>query len=431
MIAIVGGGLAGLAAAIELQEQNIPFKLFEAAPRFGGVLETITEGGYRLDYGFQILLAAYPSYKKLNKLGYLSGLARERLLPGMYVCSRKAKPILVADPLRRPDLLMSTLLNAPLSLRDRLKITNLRANLALRSFDSLLDSPIEGEMTLLNYLDQKGFSAEMIISFLRPFFGGVFASEALEVPASSFLFVIKAFFEGDAVFPAQGIGHFPRHLATKLPPESLFLNRPVSSITQGAGSVELSFPESPSENFEAVILATPIETSYNLLGGQGELEYGRQEYQTVYFQSTVSLYPEKAIFISSHPESYATYGAQVSNFSSSLAKDGHLISLTVLKQKYEGEALFDRVRVELEDHFPHCKGRLSPLKQFKHSKQKSSVLSQSPQAKSRLELAKSKLFGVCPERVFLAGEYLRGFSCQETALASGFEAAKGAIALSL
>lgn len=50
-VAILGGGITGLAAALRLEEadQEIDWHLYEAAPRLGGILETVQEGGYRIE----------------------------------------------------------------------------------------------------------------------------------------------------------------------------------------------------------------------------------------------------------------------------------------------------------------------------------------------------------------------------------------------
>ena len=52
-IAIVGGGIAGLAAAYELARNGDPIQttLFESSPRLGGIIETIREGGFLIEGG--------------------------------------------------------------------------------------------------------------------------------------------------------------------------------------------------------------------------------------------------------------------------------------------------------------------------------------------------------------------------------------------
>src|SRR5581483_677699 len=55
-VVIVGGGMAGLAAAFELTLKNVDFVLLEAAPRAGGVVLSEEVDGYTNDGGPDALL---------------------------------------------------------------------------------------------------------------------------------------------------------------------------------------------------------------------------------------------------------------------------------------------------------------------------------------------------------------------------------------
>lgn len=48
---IIGGGIAGLAAAYELTRRGVPFVLFEASPRLGGIVRTEYDGDLVIDAG--------------------------------------------------------------------------------------------------------------------------------------------------------------------------------------------------------------------------------------------------------------------------------------------------------------------------------------------------------------------------------------------
>ncbi|HZT75908.1 MAG TPA: protoporphyrinogen oxidase [Vicinamibacterales bacterium] len=76
-VAIVGGGISGLAAAWELTARRIPFVLYERAPRLGGVIVTDTVDGYTIDAGPDALLTQKPAALALCRE---LGLA-ERLQP--------------------------------------------------------------------------------------------------------------------------------------------------------------------------------------------------------------------------------------------------------------------------------------------------------------------------------------------------------------
>lgn len=64
-VAIVGGGITGLAAAWELAQAGVPFVLFERAPRFGGLIVTERMGPYLIDPGADGFLASKPGALQL------------------------------------------------------------------------------------------------------------------------------------------------------------------------------------------------------------------------------------------------------------------------------------------------------------------------------------------------------------------------------
>jgi oxygen-dependent protoporphyrinogen oxidase len=60
-IAIIGGGISGLAAAYELAQRGVPFVLYERARRLGGVVLTERVDGYTIDAGPDALLTQKPA----------------------------------------------------------------------------------------------------------------------------------------------------------------------------------------------------------------------------------------------------------------------------------------------------------------------------------------------------------------------------------
>jgi oxygen-dependent protoporphyrinogen oxidase len=65
MIAIIGGGITGLAAAFELAARRIPFVLLEAAPRPGGLIRTEHVDGFTIEAGPDSMLAQKPAAVEL------------------------------------------------------------------------------------------------------------------------------------------------------------------------------------------------------------------------------------------------------------------------------------------------------------------------------------------------------------------------------
>jgi squalene-associated FAD-dependent desaturase len=69
-VAIIGGGWAGLAAAVTLAEQQVPVTLFESAAQLGGRARRVSLNGLSLDNGQHILIGAYrETLRLLQRVG--------------------------------------------------------------------------------------------------------------------------------------------------------------------------------------------------------------------------------------------------------------------------------------------------------------------------------------------------------------------------
>ena len=64
-VAVIGGGWAGMAAAVELATQNIAVTVFEAAQTLGGRARRVVSHGANLDNGLHILIGAYSETVRL------------------------------------------------------------------------------------------------------------------------------------------------------------------------------------------------------------------------------------------------------------------------------------------------------------------------------------------------------------------------------
>ncbi len=65
-VAILGGGYAGMAAAVELAARDFPVTVFEAAPMLGGRARRVTVNDTALDNGLHILVGAYSETLRLD-----------------------------------------------------------------------------------------------------------------------------------------------------------------------------------------------------------------------------------------------------------------------------------------------------------------------------------------------------------------------------
>lgn len=63
---VIGGGLAGLSAAITLQQAGESVELYEASDDLGGRVRSDYIDGYILDRGFQLINSGYSEVKRLG-----------------------------------------------------------------------------------------------------------------------------------------------------------------------------------------------------------------------------------------------------------------------------------------------------------------------------------------------------------------------------
>ncbi|RAO11071.1 FAD-dependent oxidoreductase [Micromonospora noduli] len=225
-VVIVGGGLAGLAAARRLHRAGVPWRLVEAEGRLGGRVATDVVDGHLIDRGFQVLNTAYP------RLGTL--LDTDQLNLGYFtsgVLVRKGDKLLrLVNPLREPTGGPGTALAGVGSLLDRLRFAALATGCATLPASRLLAAP---EATTETALRRAGLSDGIIEELLRPFLSGVFIERELSTSSHVLAMVLRSFARGRIGLPAEGMAALPRAVAAPLPADLLDLDTPVAEVTPG------------------------------------------------------------------------------------------------------------------------------------------------------------------------------------------------------
>ena len=70
-VAVIGGGYAGLAAAVTLAGRGVPVTVYEAARTLGGRARRVEHRDTVLDNGLHILIGAYTEILRLMRLGVI------------------------------------------------------------------------------------------------------------------------------------------------------------------------------------------------------------------------------------------------------------------------------------------------------------------------------------------------------------------------
>ena len=252
-VVIIGGGLAGLAAARRLDRAGVEWLLIEAGDRIGGRVATEVVDGYRLDRGFQVLNTAYP---KVPALVDIDTLDMRYFASGVLV-RRGRRLHRLEHPLRDPMTTPQTLTSPVGTLTDRLKFAALATKCATHPANRLLDAP---EITTQGALRRAGLSHRIIEEVLRPFLSGVFADRSLTTSSHVLAMVLRSFARGRIGVPAAGMAALPAAVAGPLPYPQLLINAPARSVGPG-----LVVTDGGEIHCRAVVVATDPVTASTLL----------------------------------------------------------------------------------------------------------------------------------------------------------------------
>ncbi len=402
-IYIVGAGISGLVAARTLEKKGYAPVILESSDRPGGRVKSDTESGVVYDHGFQVLLTAYPQARRHLDFDKLN---LRRFLPGALVFNT-GTPQRIGDPLRDFSSLLPTLNSKVGTLKDKWKIFRLSSGLKQKSVDEIFATP---EQTTLQYLEAYGFSDQVIRTFFKPFFGGIFLEEALSTSSRMFEFTFKMFSEGYAAIPDSGIGAIAAQLVAGLNKTSIRYNQPVQQVT--SGSVILKGGEKlPSR---ATLITVPFNPETGELRESG---VAWERCDNLYFNVSKRTFEEGVIALVADPDAlinnlYFPFGQN--------AEGCPVLSVTVVKKHALSKAeLIQRVSEDLERY---CGIKTKSF--LKHY-----AVERALPKRGDLKMKPVEVQSLDFDNLFLAGDYLLNGSLN-AAMASG-EAAAEALAASL
>ncbi|MDX6400059.1 MAG: hypothetical protein QOF27_665 [Gaiellaceae bacterium] len=252
--AVVGGGLAGLAASLELLDAGIEVTVHEARPTLGGAVQTLParEGDPEPppDNGQHIALGCFTEY-----LSFLDRVGES----GSYLRTRLALPVLAEDGTRsdiKPSL-PGLLSYAHVPLRDRVRISVVAAR--CRGV-----KPRPGE-TFGSVLRRLGTSDLAVDRFWDVFIRPALNLRADEVDAAAGLFTVRTALLGprgnaDLVLPLKPLGWMHGDAAGRVLGDRVRLEERIESLDD--------------LDADAIVVAVPPHESARLLG---ELDPGIED----------------------------------------------------------------------------------------------------------------------------------------------------------
>ncbi|MFT6035946.1 MAG: protoporphyrinogen oxidase [Marivirga sp.] len=387
-IIIIGAGVAGLVAAIELEKAGFKPTIVEASDSIGGRIKTDKYEGFLLDHGFQVLLTAYPEAQRY--LDY-SALKLNKFDPGAFIFTNSGQRIVIGDPLRQPSQLFSTIFSSAGTIFDKWKI--FRWSTALKKV-TVEDIFKRKEMTSLKYLREKGFSDRIIEQFFKPFFGGIFLENELSTSSRMLEFVFKMFSEGHAAIPSNGMQEIPKMLYEQLTQTELILNSEVNKI----GPSMVCLKNGKELKADAIVIATDPSKILPQLQGQVN-EY--QKAINMYFSLASIPYRDSLIALVPDQNKRINNFCFIDNTASSYtAKNRHLLSVSINDDRNMSEhALRTKVIEELIELIPEIsEAEICHLKTYYIVK----ALPKLADFQYSMKSSNTKV----QEGVYLAGDYL-------------------------
>jgi len=285
-IAIIGGGISGLAAAFALEEQRragaMEYTLYEASPNLGGVLRTERIHGCIVEAGPDSFITEKPWASELCRA---IGLGDQ--LIGSNDADRKTYILVRGRLIAMPDGLMFMV---PTKILPTGFSPLFSWSTKLRMAQELFHPPHAGEKDeSVASLVERHYGAEMVERLADPLLGGVYGGEAASLSVRA---VLPRFAEmerahgslGRAMLAARkkrppvgngpapplftslqnGMQQLVETLVPRLNQSSLLTSTPVQSVQPRTGGWSVS-AGLKSDHFNAVIVALPAHAAAQIL----------------------------------------------------------------------------------------------------------------------------------------------------------------------
>ena len=237
-VVVIGAGLAGMSAAIQIQKAGREVIVLEAAERAGGRVQSDLIDGFTCDRGFQLINAKYPELVALDVLDELDFRFADRALN-----------IAIADQTHRlgdpRKYFFSSLNSATGSVFEKLALLK-----------ALAGKP-KPEFSIAEYLTAAGLG-KTFERVLQPFLRGGYLTDLTNIAAPAGLEIIKTFISGKPGLPSHGVGVLSGVIAKEI--SDLRLGVTVNSIK--TGMVTTSVGEIQASE---IIVATDSTTAAQLL----------------------------------------------------------------------------------------------------------------------------------------------------------------------
>lgn len=298
LIAVVGAGISGLAAAWQIKKAGMTPVIFEASDRPGGRIQSIKRGPFTFDVGAFIYLGSYDdSIDLIREVGLGNRLGRFDAYGAMPRDGR-----LRYLDLNRP---IRTILGTDyLSFGAKLKAIKL-VRLLVRHWDDLNYHDASGIAaidtdTVASYC-QRELNQELLDYLAAVVVRGPWLTSPEEASVGQLLWTMKNFFKPYFYGLQGGMDELPRALAAQL---DLRYHHAMSNVADHGDRVEVTYHDGVqerSERFDGCVITTPTDQALAMFPQMPPVQ------KTFYEQTRYIVSVNTHIALRKRPKNPATY----------------------------------------------------------------------------------------------------------------------------
>jgi hydroxysqualene dehydroxylase len=301
-VIVVGGGMAGLAAASLLASRGMQITLLEAAEHLGGRARSVAieynSQVHQLDNGQHIMLGAYSeTLKLLDRIGVPESDAflRTPLNLDMRLDRRSAFKLATPSYLPAPfNQLVGFLLCEGLSLGERLHVIQFMLKLKKSKFQ------IAKDVSLENFLQQNQQTSNIITLLWEPLCLAALNTPIKIASSKIFLNVLRDTFNSqrstDFLLPKRDLSQlFSQPVATYLKTHhvNILLSQRVKSIAQHDDGYVVSTKTARFEASHVIVAMSPLRMR-NVLTGLPKLKHIAAQTKSYEYQPIYTIYLQYA-----------------------------------------------------------------------------------------------------------------------------------------
>jgi protoporphyrinogen oxidase len=256
--AVIGGGIAGMAAAYELSKAGFQATVFETRDRVGGRIWTVRKGDFVMDLGTAVYLGTYrEAVAMIHEVGLTDEFVETPVIFGMPRQGRQHY-LDLARPIR------SSITTGVLSWPAKIKALRLfadvfryRASLGYDTYDGL--AAIDTE-TVLDY-SQRVLNGELARYLSAPLVSGTWVHEDHDTSVALLHWTVRNMLVKSVFNLTSGVAGLPCRLATLVDTR---LEHSVVNVTDNGTTVEVTYraPDSGTErteDFDTAVIATTAQ----------------------------------------------------------------------------------------------------------------------------------------------------------------------------